>query len=127
MSVKNVAATEPQATLPRDAYSVALRQASNHPAGVTKQSIVELVDDYGNSVTWVIKTVRVEGSDTVFLQKQDAEGGQRLVLPPDVTSVLARHRDGASTVNRKRGAVRGAATRRALGIVPGFVKKQGVK
>ena len=63
MSVKNIPATEPQASLPRDEYSVALRHTSSHPTGVTKQSVVELVDDYGNSVTWVIKTVRIEGND----------------------------------------------------------------
>lgn len=123
MTIKNIAAMEPQATLPRDEYSVALRQTSNHPTGVTKQSVVELVDDYGNSVTWVIKTVRVEGQDTVFLQKMDANDPKRLVLPPEVTSVLARHRDGASSVNRRRGAQAGAATRKALGIRPGFLKK----
>jgi hypothetical protein len=126
MSVKNVGVdTDLTTSLPRDEYSVALRKCSNNPAAVTKQSIVELIDTYGNSVTWVIKTVRADGSDTVFLQKNDATGGDRIVLPPDVTSVLARHRDGAATVNRKRGANKAAATRKAKGIEPAFLKKAG--
>jgi hypothetical protein len=111
------------AALPRDEYSVEVRNLTNHPAGVVKQSIVELTDFYGNSVTWVIKTIRVEGDDTVFLQRQDASGGDRLVLPPQVTSVLARHRDGAATVNRKRAGRTAAAKRKALGITPAFLKK----
>jgi len=100
-----------------------LRHTSSHPTGVTKQSVVELVDDYGNSVTWVIKTVRIEGNDTVFLQKMDAHDPQRLVLPPAVTAILARHRDGASTVNRKRAGRTNAANRKAMGLQPGFMKK----
>jgi hypothetical protein len=114
---------EPEMTLPRDEYSVALREASGHPEAVTKQSIVELIDQYGNCTTWVIKTIRRDGRETVFLQKNDAAGGGRWVLPPKVTEALARQRDGASVTNRRQKASRVAADRKALGIRPAFLKK----
>jgi hypothetical protein len=116
----------PEMTLSRDEFSTEHRRLSNNPGGVTRFTTIELEDFYGNSVTWVIKTIRVEGQDTVFLQRQDGQGGQRLVLPPKVSEVLARQRESATTVNRKRGAQRGAATRKALGMQPSFLKKVAV-
>lgn len=115
--------TEPTVTLARDEFSEAWRQTSHHPAGVSKQSTIDVTDFYGNTVTWVIRTVRVEGSDTVFLQRQDASGGQRLVLPPKVTEALARQRDSAVTTNRRKVASRVAADRKAMGFKPTFQKK----
>lgn len=115
----------PSKTLPRDDYSEAHRAAVDHPTGATSQSVVELADWYGNVVTWVIKTIRVEGDDTVFLQWNNRDGGDRLVLPPEVTAVLARHRGQATKVNRRRGARSGAATRKAAGIEPAFLKRKG--
>jgi hypothetical protein len=115
---------EPTVTLARDEFSEAWRQTSNHPAAVTKQSTIDVSDFYGNTVTWVVRTVRVEGNDTVFLQRQDGTGGGRWVLPPQVTTVLARHRDGAATVNRKRAARTSAANRKAQGLQPAFLKKE---
>jgi hypothetical protein len=97
--------------VPHDEFSATLRGLANHPANVSKQSLVEVSDFYGNLVTWVVRTIRVEGEDTVFLQRQDGQGADRLVLPPAVTAVLARHREGAVTVSRRRSAAQGAATR----------------
>jgi len=116
---------EPTVTLARDEFSEAWRKTGHHPAAVTKQSTIDVSDFYGNTVTWVVRTVRVEGNDTVFLQRQDGAGGGRWVLPPQVTAVLARHRDGAATVNRKRAAQTNAANRKAQGIKPAFLKKAG--
>jgi hypothetical protein len=113
----------PELTLSRDEFSQTLRDRSGHPEGVTKESLVNVADFYGNLTTWVVRTVRVEGQDTVFLQRNHAGGGDRFVLPPEVTAVLARHRDTAATVNRRRGARRSAANRKALGIAPAFLKK----
>src|SRR3954464_13948115 len=109
--------------IPRDEFSVTLRGLAAHPGAVVKQSVVELSDFYGNLVSWILKTIRVDGNDTVFLQRQTADGSVRMVLPPGGTSALNRHRDGASSVNRRRGARQAVATRAAKGIKSTFGKK----
>jgi hypothetical protein len=119
-------ATENEGTttkIPRDEFSTATRDLGNHPEAVRKQSIVELADDYGNVTTWVITSFRVDGRETVLLQRQNQHGGDRWVLPPAVTAAISRHRDSAITVVRRRGARAGAATREARGIRPTFGKK----
>lgn len=99
--------------LPRDTFSTALRKAQANPSAVEKTSMIDLVDFYGNAETWIVKTIRVDGNDVVFLQRINEEGGDRWVLPPEVTAAIARQREGAVTVNRKRGAHKAAATRKA--------------
>lgn len=101
--------------LPRDTYSTRLRELQANPGAVEKTSMIDLVDLLGNAVTWIVKTIRHDGRDTVFLQRQDVDGGQRWVLPAEVTDVISRQRVSAVTVNRKRGAKAGAATRKAAG------------
>jgi hypothetical protein len=98
-------------TLPKDHYSTRLRelQAAN---AIEKTTLVDLVDIYGNAESWVIKTIRVDGSDTVFLQRNNADGGDRWVLPPEVTGAISRQRDGVVTVSNKRRARSAAATRK---------------
>lgn len=99
--------------LPTDDYSKTLRQLQAHPGAVEKTSMIDLVDFLGNAETWIVKTIRVDGKDTAFLQRVNADGGARWVLPAEVTDALARQRDAATTVNRKRGARQAAATRKA--------------
>jgi hypothetical protein len=99
--------------LPKDNYSTTLRGLQANPSCIEKTSLVDLADFLGNSETWIVKTLRVDGNDTVFLQRNNAEGGDRWVLPPAVTSVIARQRESAVTVVRKRGASKAAATRKA--------------
>lgn len=99
--------------LPTDDYSKALRQQQAHPAAVEKTSMIDLVDFLGNAETWIVKTLRVDGSDVVFLQRINSAGGTRLVLPTEVTNAIARQREGIVTVNRRRGARQAAATRKA--------------
>ena len=105
----------PERTLPRDAFSTALRTLTANPGAVRTSSKVDLVDLYGNSETWIVDTFRIEGGETVLLQRIDGNGGLRLVLPPAVTEALTRQRDRATTVNRKRGARRAMETRIARG------------
>lgn len=100
-------------TLPKDYYSSRLRELQANPGGVEKTSLVDLVDIYGNAESWVVKTIRVDGVDTVFLQRNNADGGDRWVLPPDVTNAISRQRDGVVAVNNKRRALSAAATRKA--------------
>lgn len=100
-------------TLPKDRYSTTLRALRANPGAVEKASTIELADFLGNAETWTVRTLRVDGSDVVFLQRINALGGDRWVLPGEVTTAIARQRDGATTVNRKRGAHKAAATRKA--------------
>lgn len=99
--------------LPTDDYSKTLRGQQAHPGAVEKSSTIELSDFLGNHETWIVKTVRVDGKDTVFLQRVNAGGGARWVLPPEVTEAMARQRESAVGVMRKRGARQAAATRKA--------------
>lgn len=111
--------------LPRDEFSTRLRELQGSPEAVEKQSIVEVVDAYGNMTSWIVKTIRHDGQDTIFLQRNTSAGGDRWVLPPSVAAVIARHRDSAAMVNRRRAARTSAATRKAQGITPAFLKKAG--
>lgn len=99
--------------LPNDEFSKALREAQNNPSAIEKTSMVDLVDMLGHAVTWIVKTIRKDGSDVVFVQRINSEGGDRWVLPAEVTAAMARHRDGVIAVSRKRSAASGVATRRA--------------
>lgn len=102
-----------EATLPTDDYSTRLRELRANPAAVERSSTIDAQDWYGNAETWTVRTIRIEGRDVVFLQRINAKGGDRWILPPDVTQAIARQRDSATTVNRKRGANKAAATRKA--------------
>lgn len=105
--------------LPQDHYSQRLREMRANPGAVEKSSKVELTDFYGNAETWIVTTFRLDGRDIGFLQRINAEGGARWVLPEEVTEALARQRNGAVRVNRRRGAAAGVETRRAAGtLVP---------
>lgn len=101
--------------LPSDDYSKRLRECKANPAHVEKKTLIDMQDFLGNAVTWTVISIRSDGKDVVFLQRIDADGGSRWVLPAEVTDAIARQRDAAVSVNRKRGAARGAATRRAKG------------
>jgi hypothetical protein len=60
----------------------------------------------------------------------DKDGHYRIALPPEVCKAIARQRGTATTANRKKAAKAEAARRKAMGIVPGFMKnskKKGTK
>jgi hypothetical protein len=112
-------------TIARDIYSETFRRLQDNPASVAAHgSTVTLTTLLGHTETWVVKVIRVDGRDTALLQRIDATGGMRLVLPPEVVNAMARQRDGISGVQRRRAAKRGAETRKEKGIVPGFLKKR---
>lgn len=99
--------------LPEDTYSRTWARLSDNPAAATpKGATVNLTTLLGHSETWVVHTVRIGQDETAFLQRVNAEGGMRLVLPPEVCAAIARQRDIASTIVRRRGAHQAVATRR---------------
>ena len=89
--------------IPQDTFSRTLRQSRDNPGALRAASTVPLIDFYGNAETWVIETYRIDGSDLVFLQRSSASGAlQCVVLPVEVSAVLARHRDQLTLASRRR-------------------------
>lgn len=114
---------ERSSILPRDEFSIRLRELTDNPGAVRASSTINRIDFYGRSETWVIDTFRHDGGETVFAQRINAdETPLRFVMPPEVTQALARQRGRAVTSVRKRGARQAAATREARGIKPAFLK-----
>lgn len=103
-------------TLPRDAFSEALRSFDKNQGASRAETTINLSDFLGRNVTWVVITFRHDGKDTVLLQRIDATGqALREVLPPEVTDALQRHRSSATKQNRRRGARQAVATKLAAG------------
>jgi hypothetical protein len=106
--------------IPTNPFSRELRSLRDNPGAVSSASTIHTQDFYGNSATWVLETFRDgDGDQKVFIQKIDELGGARLVLPPEVTAALARHRDQLSTKVRRRQGHRLVAQRRERGDVLG--------
>ena len=106
----------PDRPLPTDAFSIAFRNLTDNPGAVRTSSKVDLIDFYGRTESWIIDTFRVEGVETVFVQRISADGALRLVLPPEVTAVVNRQHDRATTINRRRGAAAAVRTKREKGL-----------
>lgn len=106
-------------TLPRDPFSVRRRDIINNPGALGAMSTIQLPDDYGNLDTWVVETYRVDGAETAFVQRNNAEGGIRVMLPPQVMAALRRHQATIDSRSRRRGARQALATKRAKGIPVG--------
>jgi hypothetical protein len=105
--------------LPTDNFSRRLRELQDNPGAMGSGSTIHARDFYGNLETWVVETYRTEdGRETVFAQRNAADGALRLVIPPEVAAALSRHRDQLVTRTRKRAARRGLETKRARGIDP---------
>lgn len=101
--------------LTTDDYRRTLSRLMDNPAAISSSSTIYAVTFLGNAETWVIRTVRVDGLETLFLQVINAEGGRRFVLPPAVAAALTRQRDQVISVGRRRAARQGVATRKAKG------------
>lgn len=99
--------------LPTDDYSLTLARLADHPQAIVRGSTIETQTFTGHSETWVVKTIRVEASETLFLQQVNADGGRRFVLPPAVVAAITRQHDSAIATVRKRSARKAAATRSA--------------
>lgn len=100
-------------SLPTDDYSRTLSRLLDNPTAIKSQSTIDAVTFLGMTESWIVTTVRVEGTETVFLQRINAEGGQRFVLPPAVTKALNNQRGQVLNVVRRRTASKAAATRKA--------------
>jgi hypothetical protein len=86
-----------------------------NPGAIGSGSTIHLRDMLGQSVSWIVETYRIDGGELVFLQKNGAGGGERFVLPREITAALARQRDQVITKARKRAAKQAVETRRERG------------
>lgn len=114
-----------------DAYDRALAALHELPDVVrTKPSTIRHVPTLGIGGTqiFVVQTYRqAERGDTLFLEATSGSGIVRLVVPPAVTSAIARQRDSLTDQTRSRAATRAAADRKARGLEPGFTRKKRKK
>lgn len=102
-------------TIPTDLFSRRRREMSDNPGALGSGSTIHVRDFYGNAETWVVETLRVDGSETAFIQRNAADGGMRLVLPPEVMAAMRRHQDSNERRARRRGARQALETKRAKG------------
>src|SRR5262245_3322253 len=109
-------------TLPRDQFTVRLRELSDNPGAVRSSSRVDIADFYGNAETWTIDTFREStGDETAFVQRMSLTEPLRLMVPSKVMAALTRQRGSISKTTRKRGARQALATRIARGDTIGNV------
>lgn len=81
----------------------------------------------GAAVTCIVRTVRIEGRDTIFLQHMLGDDYTALVLPPEVCDCIARQRDALGTMNRRKAGRARAEADKAAGVVPGFARTPNSK
>jgi hypothetical protein len=90
-------------------------------------TVVQSIDFYGNTTSYMIQTVRTDEGVTSFVTQVNAQGSQRYILPTTVLAVIDRQRDSITTQLRRRHGKRIAEDRKARGIAPGFMKKKPAK
>lgn len=76
----------------------------------------------GGTRKFIIRTVRHEGEDHLFIEMIGRDRSFREYFPPAVTNVIARQRGTLTDRSRRAGAKQAARTRKAKGITP-FQKK----
>jgi hypothetical protein len=108
--------------IPSDGFSRVLRMLKSRPDSVEANSTISITDFLGNTETWVVTTIRADGEEYVFIQRNGAQGGTRFVLPCEVTSVLNRQRARLLGVVRRRSTRQGLATRRLRGDTIGNIE-----
>ena len=114
-----------------DTYDRQLASLHDLPDVVrTKPSTVRTVPPLGigGSQVYIVQTYRQrERGDTIFLEVMGSDGATRVVLPPAVTSIIARHRDALTGRTRSQAAKAVAEDRKRQGIQPGFMQSKKLK
>lgn len=113
------------ASLPSDPYDKLLSRLIGLPNGAhTAPTVVQAMDFYGNTTSFMIQTVRTDEGVTAFVTQVNAQGSVRTILPASVLAVIDRQRGSITTKLRRRHGKRNAEARMAAGIKPGFMKKK---
>lgn len=111
---------EHEKSLPRDEFTVRLRELRDNPGAVQASSRIDRQDFYGNAETWTVDTFREStGAETSFVQRMSETAPLRLLLPPKVMDALTRQHDALVAKVRRISARQAVATRRARGDVLG--------
>lgn len=111
---------EHEKQLPRDEFTVRLRELTDNPGAVRSSSRIDIADFYGNAETWTVDTFREStGVETAFVQRMSMSNPLRLMLPPQVMAALTRQQGTLTRHARRRGARQAVAMRRARGDVLG--------
>ena len=114
------------AARPTDPFDKLLSSVIGLPNGAhTQPTVVQAMDFYGNTTSYMIQSVRTEEQGvTAFVTQVNAQGSYRSILPQCVLVVIDRQRDSITTQLRRRNGRRIAEERMAAGIAPGFMKKK---
>jgi hypothetical protein len=122
----------PKPSAPGDVYDHWFRtlHGAQNVTG-TKLSVKQIAHPVTEATTaMTVQTMRHDpNGDYVFLTFQDCRGSLRIVLPPEVATLIARQRDSLTGMNRSKAARDAAQKRKAAGIAPAFLKgkKKGGK
>ena len=104
------------AVLPTDHFDQLLSRLVGLPNGAHVQpSVVQDIDYYGNTTSYMVQTVKSEAGPTVFVTQVNAAGSVRYILPPNVLRLIDRQRDSTTTQVRRRHGKRLAEERGLLG------------
>lgn len=115
----------PTATRATDPFDRLLSDMLGLPNGAhTQPTVIQAIDFYGNTTSYMIQTVRTEEGVTAFVTQVNAQGSVRYILPERVLATLDRQRAAITTKIRRRHGRRIAEERAAAGIKPGFLKKK---
>jgi hypothetical protein len=76
----------------------------------------------GGTRKFIVRTVRHEGKDHLFVEMIARDRHFREYFPPEVTATIARQRDALTTKNRRAAAKQAARTRKQRGIAPAFLR-----
>lgn len=111
--------------LPSDAFDKLLSGLVGLPNGAhTQPSVVQAIDFYGNTTSFMIQTVKTDEGVTSFVTQVNAQGSQRYILTQHVLALIDRQRAALTTKIRRRHGRRIAEERKAAGIKPGFLKRK---
>jgi hypothetical protein len=116
--------------LPADNFDKLLSRLIGLPNGAhTQPSVVQDVDFYGNTTSFMVQTVKHDEGSTVFVTQVNAQGSQRYILPSKVLQLIDRQRGSTITQIRRRHGKRIAEERAATGTLPAFtdeMRKKGL-
>jgi hypothetical protein len=92
-----------------------------------KTSVTRVVPPFGVGGTqlYVVQTYRQkEQGDTIFLEHVSETGTVRLVIPPQVSAVIARQREQLTAKTRSKAAKAVAQGRKERGEIPAFLRSK---
>ncbi len=91
---------------------------------VTVRRVIPLLG-IGGTQLYVVQTYRQKDkANTIFLEHVSYTGTLRLVIPPQVSSVIARQREQLTAKTRSKAAKAVAQARKERGDVPAFLKSK---